>query len=53
LIGAHLGSGGMGVVFEAEDTKLKRRVAIKFLRPTVRASREGLDRFLREAQTRL
>jgi WD40 repeat protein/tRNA A-37 threonylcarbamoyl transferase component Bud32 len=45
-----LGAGGMGVVLEAEDTQLKRRVALKVMRPQLAASPSARQRFLREAQ---
>ena len=45
-----LGTGGMGVVFEAEDPQLKRRVALKAMKPGVAASASARKRFLREAQ---
>jgi len=46
-----LGAGGMAVVFEAEDILLKRRVALKLMRPAIAATPGAKERFLREAQS--
>ena len=45
-----LGSGGMGVVYEAEDSRLNRRVAIKFLSENPTVNPRAVERFRREAQ---
>ena len=50
IVSAKIGEGGMGQVYRATDTRLKREVAIKVLPASVAGDAERLARFQREAE---
>src|SRR5260370_42503815 len=50
-IRSQIGAGGMGEVYLAEDSQLRRRVALKILPPDIAANKDRMRRFVQEAQS--
>ena len=50
-IRSHIGAGGMGEVYLAQDTKLDRKVALKILPADVASNNDRMERFVREAKS--
>lgn len=51
VLGRQIGGGGMGLIYEAEDTALRRKVAVKVMREELRTDARAKERFMEEART--